>query len=99
MLIRQIYTLLQRISDSIHEFVAGAALSWASVPYILKRRQETEKLFIALTFLELTGNSPLPSRGRLFLLPFVIPQILNWKRRLALWDDSLETADLKHIGH
>lgn len=89
----------QRISDTIHEFVAGAALSWASVPFILKRRQESEKLFILLTLLELTGNSTLPWRGRLFLLPYVIPQILNWRRRLALWDDSLETADLKHIGH
>lgn len=99
MLTKLIVTWFQRITDSIHEFVAGAALSWASVPYILKRRQETEKLFILLTLVELTGISPLPSRGRLFLLPFVIPQILNWRRRLALWDDSLETADLKHIGH
>ncbi|HSF82626.1 MAG TPA: hypothetical protein VLA49_15430 [Anaerolineales bacterium] len=99
MLTKPIAAWFRRILDALHEFVAGAALSWASVPFILKRRQETEKLFILLTWLELTGNSPLPVRGRFFLLPFVIPQILTWRRRLALWDDSLETADLKHIGH
>jgi hypothetical protein len=90
---------LQLIWDTLHEFIAGAALSWASVPYVLRRRQETEKLFMLMTLMELTGSPPMPPPHRLFLLPYVVPQILYWRRRLALWDDSLETADLKHIGH
>jgi len=89
----------QRISDILHEFVSGAALSWAAVPYVLKRRKETENLFIFYTLLGLWGNLPIPPRRRMFLLPHVIPQILYWRRRLLLWDDSLETADLKHLGH
>ena len=51
------------------------------------------------TLLDLWGSTPLPPSRRLLLLPHVIPQILYWRRRLALWDESLETADLKHIGH
>lgn len=91
--------IIRRFSNSLHEFVSGAALSWAAVPYLLKRRQETENLFILITLLELNGYSPFPPRQRLFLLPYVIPQILYWRRRLALWDDALEVADLKHLGH
>jgi hypothetical protein len=92
-------TFFQRISNVLHEFVAGTALSWTAVPYLLKRRKETENLFILMTLLDLMGESPLPPRYRLMMLPHVVPQILYWRRRLALWDDSLETADLKHIGH
>ena len=92
-------TFFKRISNVLHEFVAGTALSWTSVPYLLKRRKETENLFILMTLLDLMGESPLPPRSRLMMLPYVVPQILYWRRRLALWDESLETADLKHIGH
>jgi hypothetical protein len=94
-----VLTFIQRISNVLHEFVAGTALSWTSVPYLLKRRKETENLFILMTLLDLMGTTPLPPRDRLMMLPHVVPQILYWRRRLALWDDSLETADLKHIGH
>jgi len=90
---------LQRFYSNLREFVAGAALSWTSVPYILKRRKETENLFVFLTLLELWGLSPVPMQGRLWMLPYVVPQILYWRRRLRLWDDALETADLKHLGH
>lgn len=91
--------LLERFYFQVREFVAGAALSWTSVPYLLKRRKETENLFVFLTLLELWGTSPFPAQRKLFMLPYVMPQILYWRRRLALWDDALETADLKHIGH
>lgn len=96
------YTLIpffERVSDLLHEFIAGAALSWAATPYVLKRRQETENLFMLATLLNYWGNSPVPPMKRLFLLPYTIPQILYWRRRLRLWDDSLESADLKHLGH
>jgi hypothetical protein len=99
MVFRSVITLLGRVSDLIHEFVAGAALSWAATPYVLKRRHETENMFMLATILAIWGNSPLPLNGRLFLLPYTIPQILYWRRRLRLWDDSLESADLKHLGH
>ena len=90
---------LQRFFANLREFVAGAALSWTSVPYLLKRRKETESLFVLSTLLDLWGLSPLPPHARLWILPYVVPQILYWRRRLRLWDDALETADLKHLGH
>lgn len=90
---------LKRITNWLHEFVSGTALSWTSVPYILRRRREMENLFMLGLILNMNGLSPLPSRHRLWLLSEVIPQILYWRRKLLLWDDSLETADLKHLGH
>lgn len=99
MKLESIRALLQRGIDTLREFLAGAALSWMSVPYLLHRRRETENLFILMTILGLVGSSPVPQRYRLFLLPYVVPQIMSWRRRLALWDDSLETVDLRHIGH
>ncbi|MGD2158998.1 MAG: hypothetical protein PVG14_19610 [Anaerolineales bacterium] len=91
--------LIRRMLASVREFMAGAALSWTAPPYILKRRRETENLFILLTLLNYWGTSPLLPQHRLLILPYVVPQILYWRRRLSLWDDALETADLKHIGH
>jgi multiple sugar transport system permease protein len=61
--------------------------------------QETRYALPALILMSLWGVPPLLPSRRLFLLPHVIPQILYWRRRLALWDESLETADLKHLGH
>ncbi len=90
---------LRHMYDLANEFLFGAAISWAAVPYQLKRRKEFEDVFVAYSMLAIWGISPLPPTRRLFLLPHVIPQILYWRRRLALWDESLETADLKHLGH
>jgi len=90
---------MDRFITWLYEFFSGAALSWTSVPYLLLRRRETEKLFVLALFLNMHGLSPLPSRYRLWLLLEALPQIMYWRRRLALWDDNLEMADLKHIGH
>ena len=90
---------LNALWRKIHEFVLGAALSWVLVPILLKRRDETERLFVLAMLLQNEGLAPLPPQKRLFLLPRMIPQIMAWRRRLRLWDDSLETVDLRHIGH
>jgi hypothetical protein len=94
-----IQALFSRAFLSLREFLAGASMSWAAVPYTLKRRREMENLFMFQTFLNLHGSLPMPMRHRLVLLPYVVPQIMYWRRRFSLWDDSLEHADLKHIGH
>ena len=83
----------------LHEFTTGAALSWVAVPLVLKRRDETERLFCFTMLMQAEGLPLLPPRERLFLLPILVPHIMTWRRRLRLWDDSLETVDLKHIGH
>lgn len=88
-----------RVINWIHEFFSGAALSWTSVPYLMLRRHETERLFALAFLLNLHGLSPLPARYRLWMLLEMTPQIMYWRRKLLLWDEDLEMADLKHIGH
>ncbi len=83
----------------VSEFLFGAALSFIMPPYVIRRRDELERLFILNITTDLLGIPVIPSPHHLRLLPFVVPQIMLWRRRLALWDDSLETADLKHLGH
>ena len=89
----------RRLWAWLHEFMTGAALSWIAVPLVLKRRDETERLFFFAFLMQAEGLPVLPPRERLFLLPNLVPHIMAWRRRLRLWDDSLETVDLKHIGH
>ncbi len=88
-----------RLLAQVRGFMAGAALSWTAVPYLLRRRREMEELFVLDLYLGLLGLEPVPPQERLWLIPYVVPQILAWRRRLRLWDDSLETANLAHIGH
>jgi hypothetical protein len=90
---------VKQITTWLREFVSGTALSWTAVPYILHRRQEMENFFILNLILNMEGLSPLPPRYRLWLLLEDVPQIMYWRRKLLLWDDNLEMADLKHIGH
>ncbi len=90
---------MRRWLSILRGFIFGTAISWVAPPYLIRRRDETERLFVLLMESHLLGMPVLPWRTRLFLLPYAIPGILTWKRRLRLWDDSLEMADLKHIGH
>ncbi len=89
----------KRALQLVREFMLGAAISWVSVPYLLRRRRTMENLFALDGYLIITGLSPAPPSARLWLLPYMVPQITSWQRRLRLWDESLETVDLAHIGH
>ena len=91
--------LLTRLRTRVAEFMYGAAMSWVMAPYMLKRRTELERLFMLMTTSDLMGISLSPPPNGLRLLPFLVPQITYWRRRLALWDEELEGIDLKHIGH
>jgi hypothetical protein len=92
-------TLLAHLRSRAGEFLFGAAMSWVMVPHLLKRRAELERLFILLTASDLLGAPVGPQPGGLWLLPFVVPQIMYWRRRLALWGEEMEVIDLRHIGH
>ncbi len=79
--------LLTRLRTRVAEFMYGAAMSWVMTPHMLKRRAELERLFMLMTTSDLMGISLSPSPNGLRLLPFLVPQILYWRRRLALWDE------------
>lgn len=90
---------LTRLWVWVSGFLYGTAMSWVMAPHTLKRRKDLEQIFMLVTAGELMGFSLSPPLTGLRLLPFVVPQILYWRRRLLLWDDQLESADLRHIGH
>ena len=89
----------KRFLQVVREFMLGAAISWISVPYLLRRRHTMENLFALDAYLIINGLTPAPPNARLWLLPYMVPQIMSWQHRLRLWDESLETANLAHIGH
>jgi len=50
--------------------------------YALKTRSSMEHLFILITMGDLLGVPILPPYYSLRLLPYVVPQISTWKRRM-----------------
>lgn len=50
--------------------------------YALKTRASMEHLFILITMGDLLGIPILPPYYSLRLLPYVVPQISTWKRRM-----------------
>lgn len=91
--------LLIYLRARVAEFMFGAAMTWVILPHSLKRRAELERIFMLMTTGDLMGTPLSPPLDVLRLLPFMVPQILYWRRRLALWDDELEELDLRHPGH
>ncbi len=73
--------LLRRLLDAAKEVVYGMA-SHDTVRYALKTRASMEHLFILITMGDLLGVPILPPYYSLRLLPYVVPQIATWKRRM-----------------
>ncbi len=92
-------SLWARFLYTVRGFMYGAAKSWVMVPYQLKKRRELEHLFVVLMLSEQAGVPLSPPDLQLRLLPYLVPQILYWRRRMRLWDDDLEMAHLPHLGH
>ena len=88
----------QKLADRIEEFFFGAAMSWVTVPYMMKRRREMEMLFSVLASMRLLGLPLLPGIDEIHLIPFMLPNLLYW-RRMTIFSDELQGVDLKHIGH
>ena len=66
---------------SIKEVIYGMA-SHDMSRYALRTRASMEHLFILITMGDLIGVPILPPYYSLRLLPYVVPQISTWKRRL-----------------
>ena len=71
----------RRILQSIKEFVYGMA-AHDTTRFALKSRASMEHLFILITMGDLLGVPILPPYYSLRLLPYVVPQISTWKRRM-----------------
>lgn len=67
--------------QSVKEFVYGIA-AHDSARYALKSRASMEHLFILITMGDMLGVPILPPYYSLRLLPYAVPQIATWKRRM-----------------
>jgi hypothetical protein len=56
-----------------------------------RMRGGLEHLFILITFGDLVGLPVLPPYYAMRLLPFVVPEIKSWQRRMARERDYLDT--------
>ena len=73
--------LLAKISRFGREFLYGMA-GHDMTRFALKTRGSMEHLFILITMGDLLGVPILPPYYSLRLLPYVVPQIATWKRRM-----------------
>ncbi len=74
-------TALKRLWQGISETVYGMAAHDMSRA-ALRTRASMEHLFILITMGDLLGIPILPPYYSLRLLPYVVPQIATWKRRM-----------------
>jgi hypothetical protein len=73
--------LLKKLGQSAMEFIYGMA-GHDMTRFALKTRGSMEQLFILITMGDLLGVPILPPYYSLRLLPYVVPQISTWKRRM-----------------
>ena len=70
-----------RLKQGVMEYVYGMA-SHEMTRQALKTRGSMEHLFILITMGDLLGVPILPPYYSLRLLPYVVPQVKTWKRRM-----------------
>jgi len=74
-------SFLGGLKDKFKDYVYGMA-AHEMTRQALKTRGSMEHLFILITMGDLLGIPILPPYYSLRLLPYVVPQISTWKRRM-----------------
>ncbi len=80
---------LNKVRNVFGEVLYGMAVH-DMVRANLKARGSLEHLFILITFGDLVGVPILPPYYAMRLLPFVVPEINGWRRRMARERDYLD---------
>ncbi len=70
-------TFLRLIKEVLYGFVAHDSASFA-----LRKRAATEHIFMLIIIGDMLGVPIYPPYDSFRLLPYVIPKISNWKRRM-----------------
>jgi len=78
------------LGRNLKEFVYGMA-AHDTARFALKTRGSMEHLFILITMGDMLGIPILPPYYSLRLLPYVVPQISTWKRRMLREKDFTDT--------
>jgi len=79
-----------KLSKIVKEFLYGMA-AHDTARFALKTRGSMEHLFILITMGDMLGVPILPPYYSLRLLPYVVPQISTWKRRMLREKDFTDT--------
>lgn len=79
----------KKTKESVSDFIYGMA-SHEATRQALKTRGSMEHLFILITMGDLLGVPILPPYYSLRLLPYVVPQIATWKRRMLREKDLVD---------
>ncbi len=74
-------SFFEKVKHTVFDFIYGMA-SHEMARQALKTRGSMEHLFILITMGDLLGVPILPPYYSLRLLPYVVPQISTWRRRM-----------------
>ncbi len=75
--------------QAVREFIYGMA-AHDMTRYALKTRSSMEHLFILITMGDMLGVPILPPYYSMRLLPYVVPQVATWKRRMLREKDLMD---------
>jgi hypothetical protein len=82
-------TPFRHIQNTLAEVLYGMALH-DQVRALARQRGTLEHLFVLISFGDLLGLPILPPYYSLRLLPFVVPLINNWRRRMLRERDVID---------
>jgi hypothetical protein len=81
--------VIKRLSHTFTEILYGMAIH-EQVRTLARQRGGLEHLFVLISFGDLLGVPVLPPYYSMRLLPFVVPLISNWKRRMLRERDLMD---------
>ena len=84
---------ISRALETLRGILYGAS-AHEIVLYTLRLRADMENLFILITLGDLIGLPILPPYYSLRLLPYLVPQVASWKRRVLRERDVLDADGL-----
>lgn len=80
------------LRDAARDFLYGMS-GFEFVRHAVQLRHERETLFMLVTYGDMIGVPVMPPYYSLRLLPFVVPEITNWKRRVLRERDVWEKEE------
>ncbi len=81
---------IQRFKRTAIQVLYGMAVH-DQVRALARQRGSLEHLFVLISFGDLLGVPILPPYYSLRLLPFIVPEINNWRRRMLRERDLLDS--------
>lgn len=84
------HSRIKRLNYALAEILYGMAIH-EQVRALARQRGTLEHLFVLISFGDLLGLPILPPYYSLRVLPFVVPLINNWRRRMLRERDLIDS--------